>query len=277
MIIVNFCGGLGNQLFQYAIYSKLDFLGKKVRADLSQYRNKTEERFYQLDKLGISLNEPNLFQRKLYLPQKSIVYLIKTYLGIVNYRYEENYYSYQEDVLKQSNVYLDGYWQNPKYFVDIKESIISSIKFPSLPKEQEQIRMKMLSENSVFVHVRLGDYLNNQKLYGGICTKEYFDKAFHIVDERLDNPKYYGFSDDIDNAKKIIERDDICWINYNNEDTAYNDLYLMSSCKNSIISNSSFSWWGAFLQYNYGTVIAPSKWMNGIEDCGIWCDGWIKI
>jgi hypothetical protein len=278
VIVIKFGGALGNQLFQYALYLKIRSLGRNVKADIKNYRNGNDKRLYYLSNLGVDLpivEDDNL--NVCSSGNRAVRFIKNRIVRFLTYEEKHNY-CFDERVLNIKRGIIRGYWQCPKYFDDIKPLITKSIVFPELDSEQEYYRKKMMHEDSVFVHVRMGDYLTFSDKYGGICTKEYYDKAFQYLEDRIDNPIYYGFSDDVNAAKSFLQRDDIIWLDMNTEETAYNDLYLMASCKHCIIANSSFSWWGVYLgKQENKIVIAPDKWTNTNQLCDIWCDGWIKI
>ncbi len=278
MVIVRFMGSLGNQLFQYALYRKLEYLGRDVGADIGEYKKGIEHRYFYLDKLGISVIEKSQAEINKICPDNRLLYIINRMKGLAQRYSEKKSYVYDKRVLDVDNTYLDGYWQCPLYFDDIKREIIDSISFPHLPNEQEIIKNQMQHEESVFIHVRRGDYLLFDDKYGGICTKEYYNNSIDYIIGKISNPIFYGFSDDIDGAKEFIDREDINWVSYNSEINAYNDLSLMINCKNGIMANSSFSWWAAYLMRDKtGVVIAPQKWINNGNACEIWCDSWIRM
>ncbi len=278
MLVLKFNGGLGNQMFQFALYKKLESLGRQVRADLRDFVDKSERRNFYLEKLGIRLEVADDAQLRKYAPDYNKVNLVKNKLGLMKKVIDEPTYVFKGDVLRAEDAFVDGYWQCPKYFDDLRNDIVDDVCFPALPENQEEVRNKMIAENSVTVHVRLGDYLKFSEKYGGICTKEYYLKAFDFIESRIHNPVYYGFSDDISLAKEMFSDRNIAWLDLNSEEDACNDLYLMSSCRHNIIANSSFSWWGAYLGRNEDKiVIAPSKWINSDVKCDIWCADWIKL
>lgn len=278
MVVINFAGALGNQLFQYALYKKLVSLGVDVRADLSSYSNGMEHRFFYLDKLGISLIEASERDISRVMPSRGCINAIKDKLGLCKYYTEKQTYSFDREILKIRNGYLEGYWQCPKYFDDIRLDIVNSISFPKLPDEQLETEEQICSTESVFVHVRRGDYVELSEKYGNICTKQYYEKAFSYIESKVSNPVYFGFSDDVKAANEMFPDVPVHWINYNTEETAYYDMLLMTKCKHAIIANSSFSWWGAYLgKRSDSIVVAPSKWTNtSDQECDIWCDDWYR-
>lgn len=277
MIVFRFSGGLGNQLFQYALFKKYEALGRTVKADFRSFDNQTERRELYFPKLGVNLKTATHKELSKYDPNYCFINKIRHKIGQLDSIFDNPTYMYNESVLKVDDVFVDGYWQCPKYFDDIRGDIISSIIFPKLPDEQEKIRRKMINENAVSVHVRLGDYLQFGDKYGNICTKDYYNSAFEYLEKNDTNLVYYGFSDNPEMASELVGNRNIIWMNANSEEDAYNDLNLMKACKHNIIANSSFSWWGAYLgERENKIVIAPSRWTNSNSECDIWCDGWVK-
>lgn len=131
------------------------------------------------------------------------------------------------------------------------------------------------------MHIRRGDYVANPKIaaYHGVCGMNYYQKAVQIIKEKITNPTFFIFSDDINWAKENFKGDEYYFVS-NKEIKETEDLILMSLCKHNIIANSSFSWWGAWLNKNHEkTVIAPRHWLNIKKDIAgkVLPDSWIKI
>ena len=124
---------------------------------------------------------------------------------------------------------------------------------------------------------RSGDYLENESLYGGICTKKYYESAIQYIRKVVENPKFYIFSDEPEKAKEMLgELEGANYIIDSEKD--YYDMQLMSWCKNNILANSSFSWWGAWLNNNLQKiVIAPNKWNNINRLENIFVNNWIRL
>ena len=276
--IIRFSGGLGNQLFQYALYRKLLFLGKQVKADIRDYEMGREKRPFLLEKIGIRMDYIDDEDIARYSLNNPLMNSIKAKLGIVTNYSEKESYIFDPNVLQLEDAYIRGYWQCPHYYDDIRDILLKDIEFPQMSNNKEAIRETMGKQNSVSIHVRMGDYLYFPDRYGGICDKEYYRRALDIIESRVEDPIYYGFSDDIERAKDLLRfKDKIKWMEPSPGTVTYDDMNLMRSCKHSIIANSSYSWWGAYLGYApQRVVIAPVKWINTYRDCEIWCDEWIK-
>jgi hypothetical protein len=135
------------------------------------------------------------------------------------------------------------------------------------PSKQNQNTLRqIIGTNSVSLHIRRGDYVSsaiNQRIYG-TCDLDYYERAIKIISTKVSDPIFYIFSDDIDWAKKHLQSEgQYIFVDWNNAETNYEDLRLMYHCKHNIIANSSFSWWGAWLNQNpHKLVIAPAKRFN---------------
>ena len=280
MIIVRFQGGIGNQLFQYALYRKLRHIGKEVYADLNTLRRSEEIRSYELDKLGLSVEEAPLEAiNKIYPRGNDIVSKIaRNSLYRNRCIKERDFQKFDPVFLNSDNVFLSGYWQNEKYFEDIGEDIYQDIEFrPINEKQNEEMLKKIHASNSVSVHIRLGDYINNP-LYIDICTKEYYLKAIELIENRLQNVSFFIISDNISEAHELLGGKKAEYIGFNKGDASYYDMYLISQCKHHIMANSSFSWWGVWMDRSSDNiVIAPSIWEKGIKSEEIWKESWNRI
>lgn len=284
MVIVRIAGGLGNQMFQYALYEKLISLGKDVKADTIGFYEKGLSRQYELEMF------PNVYLEKASNEEIQFYYhnAKKWHYKVIG-RLLENQKKirsfeeakYCEDVYWVKDAYIYGYWQSEKYFTDIEAKIRKKFIFPEIYDIKNLNFLEQIEkENSVSIHVRRGDYLSkeNQRIYGGICTIQYYEQAIKYFEDRYKDVTFFVFSNDIMWAQKNLKMKRSVVVNANNEDNAIFDMLLMAKCKHNIIANSSFSWWGAWLnEHKDKIVLSPSRWMNTepVED--IWCEGWIKI
>lgn len=280
MIIIRFQGGLGNQLFQYALYKELQYLGKEVYADLSIFEREEEIREFELGKLGIKVTvaDPKLVKKMCPSGQDIFTKIIKNTICRKHFTKEKNSYIFDSSFLKCDNQYLIGYWQTEKYFQDVKVQLRKEINF--LPLEDEKNTMildKIHSTNAVSVHMRFGDYVNNS-IYDNICTDRYYSTAIEEMKRIHEDAVFYVISDDIERAKVVLDNDTYEYIDWNGGNNCYYDMKLISQCRHNIIANSSFSWWGTWLNDNKAkTVIAPSIWLNGVITDDIEMASWIKV
>ena len=284
-VIIVYRGGLGNQMFQYALARKFEKMGKYVTADLSFY-SKSNLCSFNLEQVfkDIKLTECNyLIYIKYkfgYFDIKTSLYKTKIYKEID--AFEEKKVCANEYVKKGEEGIYDGYWQSEKYFIDIRETLLNDFHFPLGEKKLQLISERMKHENAISVHIRRGDYLDEKVngRYGNICTKEYYKKAIQMIKRKINHPIFYFFSDDIEWVKANIYIENGTYIKKNDFDDFHDwyDMYLMTICKHNVIANSSFSWWGAWLNQNETKmVIAPHKWINGCELPDICPQEWIRL
>lgn len=184
---------------------------------------------------------------------------------------KDGYYPLPSEV--DDDMYFQGFFQSPKYFDDIRATLLKELKPIHHYSSEELAFIRQIdSSESVCVTIRLGDYLNNS--VHQVCTKEYYLKAMRKLKKRKPNCKFFIFSDDIDQAKKIFDFDfPVIYDSGKMKD--YVSLYVMSKCKHFIISNSSFSWWAQYLSKNpEKIVIAPNKWYATDVPCDIYERNW---
>lgn len=187
----------------------------------------------------------------------------------------EPHFHYWPGIMEVShNAYLAGYWQSEKYFSDVAETVRADFTFRlSLSRQNAELAERIGQTMAVSLHIRRGDYASNPKANAahGLCSLEYYRQAVQHVAEHIECPEFFIFSDDIAWAKSNLKIDFPCWyVDQNQGAESYNDMRLMSLCRHHIIANSSFSWWGAWLNpHPDKTVVAPKKWFandGNVED-----------
>ena len=290
MIIVRVTGGLGNQMFQYAMYKSLEKKGKLVKLDSkSFYETKKEHNGYELERIfDIKPNKPTKEDLEKFDKNNiSTLFKIKRKLfGDKKFVYDTKEYVFNKDVYKLKNSYLNGYWQSIKYFEGIENDIKKDFRFKNqLDNKNLEILNEIENSNSISIHIRRGDYMSpeNYNMYGCIATPTYYKKAIKVIEEKVENPTFFVFSNDMDWVKKNIQINSrVFYIDINSGNGSYKDMQLMSNCKHNIIANSSFSWWGAWLNENKNKiVIAPKKWINredvDSDKIELFCEGWTLL
>lgn len=283
MKIVNIIGGLGNQMFQYAFYLSLKESCKTTGVNILGFKGYDLHNGYELEKIfNINGNKNNLLC-KFYLSDTIIGKLLRKYFSYdYNERYEFKFDSSIYSIKCIMPLFINGYWQNEKYFLSIKSKIYDAFLFDEnkLNNNTKKLRYEIENVNSVSIHVRRGDYLSDEnfKLFGGICTEDYYNKSVNYISELVDDPYYYVFTNDVEWAIAKFKGAKFKIVDFNQCEDSWQDMYLMSNCKHNIIANSSFSWWGAWLkQNNNKIVLAPEKWVNTIDDIDVIPANWIKI
>ena len=295
MIITNIVGGLGNQMFQYACAKAISLelnLPLKVTFDMfgayTIHNGPELERVFSLQLEHASVRElRNLigvlraspFVRKL-LTSKALSALRGS-----NFIVEPHYNYWDGLVTKAHNgVYLQGYWQSERYFENHVSTLRDDFTFRYSPSGvNAELQSEIRSQNSVSVHVRRGDYVSNPKTLSvhGVCSPEYYYNAIELVKSKVADLRLYVFSDDAEWASNTLKEryPDIIVIDHNHGEESYNDMRLMSVCKHHIIANSSFSWWGAWLNPNPNKiVVAPKQWFAAdIDTQDLIPESWIRI
>jgi hypothetical protein len=257
MIVTKLQGGLGNQLFQWATTENLSIkYNCDIFFDKSYFQSSANSLVtqwnYELDKFdNIKIKETDGSN------------LNKIY---DNFIFTEIH----------NNSYLDGYWQSEKYFLENQEFIKNKLKIKDSFVNHIYEKYPILQENTVSLHVRRGDYLNIQD-HHPVQTIEYYNNCIEELNEN--NINIMVFSNDIDWCIDNLKYKNITYVlNQTNVD----DLYTMSLCRHNIIANSSFSWWGAWLNRNQNKkVIAPKKWFGinniHIDTKDLLPKSWIKL
>ncbi|TBR19068.1 MAG: alpha-1,2-fucosyltransferase [Chitinophagaceae bacterium] len=285
MIIVNIIGGLGNQLFQYAV-------GKAIatkhcidlKLDVSKF-TEPQLRNFDLLNFNLNINFATTTEIQRYQPQnkfQKIIHLLTPHKWRTFYK--EKHFHFDKRILDfGKNIYLKGYFQSEQYFSSYKKQfqIDLIIKDEVLTKVKELGEVLKIS-NSVSVHFRRGDFATKSEtlLYHGILEADYYLQAIEIIKSKIETPSFYFFSDDIQWVKENFQLPGAVYVSENLSKNHIEDLYLMSCCRHNIIANSSFSWWGAWLNKNVDKiVIAPQHWFNkGPKDTqDLIPDSWIKI
>lgn len=262
-IIIECRGRLGNQLFCYAVYRALQKKGKKVTFDLAHYISLGEYSEFSLNKIldeRIILEPCNILNKQRFLSDE-------------NYIFNNTLENRRGGLYKiQKGGYVKGYYFTLDYIEYVKEELYRDIRFPiyqdsALLELAEEIKQK----NAVSIHVRRGDFLweKNRDFYGNICTPQYYHEAIEYIRQNVDSPVFYFLSDDIEAIKVELQgREDYFCVEagqFNNYQDWY-DMYIMSICKHNIIANSTFGFWGAWLNQNsHKIVIAPSKYYNSTD------------
>ena len=291
MKILKFYGGLGNQLFQYAMLVAVrEHYGDETLMDTSVYasyglhngleitrifnitaQEATKEQIQKVSRFTTNYKLSRIFHYL--LPAKRTEFKEHTF-GMY----------YPEALQQQGDCLYDGYWQHHEYFAKCREAILKefSLREPLDKKNIDCFDLYSKSVKFVSIHVRRGDFLNS-KLYRGLCGKEYYMRAIKNAKEIVgDDAHFIFFSNDIPWCKEyltsMVKEGNYTFATNNIGANSYKDMILMSACRVNIIANSSFSWWGAYLnQRNDKVVIAPEKWINKDMPNPIQMPEWIKL
>ena len=277
MVIIQLMGGLGNQMYAYALYSA--FMAGPQKAMLHETGNIGFDTWNERIKWGSRLTCFPAIQAEMATardlkrvcdirtgPVQGLMNRFGIRLGTPRIFTETAYGEYDPSLFEMDNTYLQGYWQNPGYFKDITADLKRDfVFFTSEKAEDMQAEDRIRNTNSVSVHIRRGDYLKFPEIYGGICTEAYYQKALEIIQARVEEPCFFFFTDDPEWVRSQFKMENMTVVDWNaSSQESWRDMRLMHLCKHNIIANSSFSWWAAWLNDNPNRlVLSPALWESG--------------
>jgi hypothetical protein len=289
MIITRLLGGLGNQMFQYAAGRRLAHAqSAELKLDVT-WMDKFLGRPYALGNFNIEANFATVSEIAAVAPIGRLGHALAKRWPKRWPRYvQEKHFHFDPDILKlPDGVYLKGFWQSEKYFSDIAETIRREFTVKaSLSEEAREMSEPIASEQSVSLHIRRGDYVTSRsmKRHHGVCDLDYYFRCVDYLKQLVKNAHFFIFSNDQqwarDNLKQLHPA---TFIDYNQYDKDYEDLWLMSQCKHNIITNSTFSWWGAWLNPGKDKIVlAPKQWFSKKDQLTTKMDdlfppGWITL
>jgi hypothetical protein len=279
MIIIKLKGGLGNQMFQYAFGKVMSLKNStQLYLDTSGYANAVKmdgftPRTYELtifDSVA-EIIDPVKLNKQLY-PRKIEKY-IRYILGRNTIKYHSPGVGYDNTAYNiPNNVYYVGYFQSYKYYTNMEDRIKECFKFKQELLNARTVKTKneLTDKHTISVHIRRGDYVTDSTTNEnhGLCSMEYYNTCIDLMMQRVDNPVFVFFSDDIEWVKNEFGNRNLnsVFIDFNTGSDSWMDLYLMQHCKHNIIANSSFSWWGAWLNHNSSKIVcAPNNWFKKKE------------
>lgn len=266
MIITKLIGGLGNQMFQYAAGRRASIANKtEFKLDITGYDHQVgiTKRKYMLHIFHIT----EQFAAKDEIHKLKNRSFITKIIHKGTYR-KEKYFHFDAKILEATdNSYLEGYWASEKYFLDVPHIIRKDFTLKNIPNKTNMAMLTRISTcNSVSIHVRRNDYVKDKKTHDfhGVCGLDYYKKAISLIVKQTSNPHFFIFSDDPDWCRVHFSLPyPTNYVTHNLGKTDYEDMRLMSACTHNIIANSSFSWWGAWLnQHANKIIITPKKWFN---------------
>ncbi len=292
MIIVRLIGGLGNQMFQYAAARHLAEIHKtELKMDISGFKTYRKRKYslwpFNIEENFASQEEITALRKSAQTTTEHLIRAVprKPAKSILTHVWEKKSLHFDPEILKlPNNVYLDGFWQNEYYFADIAEIIHRefTVKTPPTGKDREMAE-QIDSCESVSLSVRRGDYVSQTHVNQarGTCEVDYYCRCVKRITQDIKHPHFFVFGDDFQWARDNLK---LPWpttfVDQNTEDKDYEDLRLISRCKHNIIANSTFSWWGAWLNRNSKKlVLAPKCWIRGYDNNpkGLIPKKWIEL
>jgi len=277
MVVISVKGGLGNQLFQYALgYTLATRFKKNVRFDTSYYNIQESENatmrelllpYFDIDNFEISFtndafNFTNIFVKiKRQFERMFFPYYKRSYIEDQSGIFDPNIFKIR------NSTYLDGFWQSPKYFVEVGDGLRRQLVLKNKLSASAATFSDLIkkSHTSISLHVRRGDYLSKYSHIYHTQTNNYYSESINHILNNLgaENITVFIFSDDIEWCKANMQ------LSYNHviiDDSSigtHEEMVLMSQCDHNIIANSTFSWWAAWINNNpHKMIIAPKKWFT---------------
>lgn len=279
MVIVKIFAGLGNQMFQYAFGRAYELkTGKKVFYDINWLLDKdlqgnNTNRDFELDVFNAKVNSFKRYSVINYILKRKTItqrILYKFFQKIKVLKLLEERVQFNRDEKLEENIsnisHIIGYFQTEDYFRSYRKQILKDFSIKkALSKNSLGYKQDILNSNSISMHIRRGDYLSNIQAskHHMVCDISYYQKAVNYILSKVSEPVFFIFSDDLDWVKKqnLTSNNKTIYVEGNNGKNSYEDMILMSHCNHNIIANSSFSWWGAWLNNKANKhVVAPLKW-----------------
>jgi hypothetical protein len=276
-LLLGLNGGLGNQLFEYAagLYfsERLSIPLELVRPHIKKNHKWGEfPRPFQLDAFSLDarIRTATTADRLILSPRRNVIYLRNKLSSICRAKVIEEpaLYRFSPDLLDKENartIYLVGFWQAAAYVEAAAERLRNSLRLRNAPQLRNLDYADAIRALAcpISVHFRVGDYAVHAAV-SWVLERSYYRAAIARIRSLLPNASFVVFSDDQAAAQEIMSGEPVSlWVEGNDTDYAYEDLWLMSCCKHHIIANSTFSWWGAWLnQSPEKIVLAPKYWLN---------------
>jgi hypothetical protein len=266
MKIVKINGGLGNQMFQYAFALSLSAAdpGEEVLIDSSACRAENVHNGFELERVfSAALREASDEDvDRLSIRPRGLISRARRKYFTKRSHFIDKKFGYQEAFLGRSGeIYFEGYWQSEKYFIKLEEEIRKEYSFKRPLAEMNLALLGELPRPIASVHVRRGDYLKYPNL--NICTRDYYSRAIASMASRTKIGAFLVLSEDAEYCRSILDFGSMpaAFVDWNIGSESWQDMAMMSLCDHHIIANSSFSWWGAWLNGKAEKrVIAPAIW-----------------
>jgi len=278
MRLIKMIGGLGNQMFIYAFYLQMRKRFPGTRIDLSDMRHYHAHNGYELDRVfGISDREfciAKLLKKVLEFLFFKVILERKQNLETMEAFTKSYAYPF---------LYFKGFYQSERFFKDVEGEVRQAFAFDmSKANAESQTLAQQIQKNphAVSLHVRRGDYMEPKfyKRYGTVCSQAYFQRAVEMMLAQVPQAHFYIFSDDVEWVQQNLRLPRATVVSCNRGADSWQDMMLMSLCRHNIICNSTFSWWGAWLNANpEKRVIAPSRWLADVDMPYIIPETWIKV
>lgn len=260
-------GGLANKMFQYAFSLAIKKKGYDVVYDTDSFQTE-----FVHDQVTLQSIFPNVAVNNKgnvgYWAAGKNNKTARLWKRLSPYYIMEHAYLYNNKVWQQlrKSCYVESSWQDERYFITAENEVRKAFFFPDFESDRNQKIAKDVSEsNSVAIHIRKGDGYGTWNIFSNTCPKEYYNRALAYIKEHVENPKFFIFTDSPEIVKEYLDLEDYTLINWNPTSGKGNhyDMQLMSCAKHNVIANSTYSWWGAWLNNNPDKiVVGPKFWFN---------------
>lgn len=279
MRLIKMTGGMGNQMFIYALYLRMRHDFPRTRIDLSDMQHYHAHSGYALWRAFA------LPRTELIWPQwfKKVVEFL-CFRTILERKQKGSLHAYRH---KQCYplLYFKGFYQNERYFADIADEVRSTFRFDLSAASPHTLTLRdtiLANPHSVSIHVRRGDYLHPQfyEAYGKSCPLDYYCQAIAEALQHDVQAHFYLFSDDVPwcLAHLPLRPDQLTAVQHNTGTDSWQDMMLMSLCQHNIIANSTFSWWAAWLNaHPHKRVYCPQQWTHSNDSNVICPPQWLRI
>lgn len=279
MRLIKMTGGLGNQMFIYALYLQMKQYFPNVRIDLSDIMHYKVHYGYEMNKVF------NLPRTEFCINQSLKKVLEFVFFKTILERKQNGSMLPYTCKYSWPFIYFKGFYQSEKYFEHIKDEVRRLYAFDISKASQHTIEMmKKIDADSkaVSIHIRRGDYLlpKHWEAIGCICQLPYYRNALAEMEQQVESPHYYVFSEDLEWIKENLPLKNAVYIDWNKGEDSWQDMMLMSHCRHHIICNSTFSWWGAWLNPSpEKIVILPEQWTSQSDSSNFLSDlgKWLKV
>ena len=275
MMQIVFTDGLGNQMFQYALYLAMRKRGRRPLLNTGIItRNIVHNGFelcrdFQIDRRALRCVDGG------WLGGGITIFLLRYVKGLC---WHEDVSRYDPAVFDTHKPIVCGYWQNVRYFEDVADEVRQAFTFRNIDDSNRLLGDEMAQCQSVAIHIRRGDYLKHPEFM--VCTPRYYDSAIAYVRQHVAFPVFYVFSDDLEWSETFMKERGVQYrlVGHNRGQDSYKDMYLMSRCHHNIIANSSFSWWGAWLNASRDQiVVCPDVWVKASPVFSPQLQEWVRI
>ncbi|NYT46273.1 alpha-1,2-fucosyltransferase [Alcaligenaceae bacterium] len=289
-VVIRLVGGLGNQMFQYATARAISLRSDApLLLDVSWYSGSLDRDYalspfrIKADVLPVAPSYKNWFE---YWQRWASRLTGSTSRYSYGRRvFSEETFHFDQAVLRlEAPIYLNGYFQSEKYFLDIRSVITDEFTLSAPPRFDTQLMLdRIKATDAICVHVRRGDYITNPtaNAYHGVCSMDYYRKGLSVVASNMTRPHCFVFSDDPAWVRDNFETElPMTLVDIHGVSEAHEDIRLMAACQSFVIANSSLSWWAAWLgNSEEKTVVAPRQWFknSSVKSADLVPKEWIRL